>query len=52
LVVSRSYTIGPYPGLTIQQARDRAAELNGAIAQGQNPAEERAALRSELTLDE
>jgi integrase len=33
--------IGPYPDLTIEQARGKAAELNGRIAAGKNPADER-----------
>jgi integrase len=37
--------IGPYPDLTIEQARGKAAELNGRIAAGKNPAEERRAER-------
>lgn len=31
--------IGPYPDLTIEQARGKASELNAAIATGANPAE-------------
>ncbi len=31
--------IGPYPDLSIEQARGRASELNAAIANGANPAE-------------
>ena len=31
--------IGPYPDLTIEQARGKASELNAAIANGANPAE-------------
>src|SRR5215471_13530242 len=45
-------TIGPYPDLTIDQARRRADELNGAIANGQNPAEKRRIERGEMTLGE
>jgi integrase len=42
--------IGPYPDLSIEQARKRAAELNGRIAQGDNPAEAKREQRAELTL--
>jgi integrase len=45
-------TIGPYPDLTIEQARGRAAELNGAIARGENPAIERRLVRDEATFVE
>ncbi len=45
-------TIGGFPDLTIEQARSRAQELKGAIARGQNPSRERAAIRDEMTLGE
>jgi integrase len=45
-------TIGPYPDLSIDQARRKAEELNGKIAQGENPAEKRRAIRDENTLAE
>ncbi len=45
-------TIGPFPDLSIEQARDRAAELNGAIARGDNPAARRRIVREEMTLSE
>lgn len=45
-------TIGVYPDLTIEQARGKAAELNGAIARGENPASNRRLVRDEDTLDE
>lgn len=32
--------IGPYPDVTIEQARGRASEMNAAIASGENPADE------------
>ena len=38
-------TIGFYPDLTIEQARGKAAQLNGRIAAGENPADERRAER-------
>ena len=43
-------TIGPYPDLTIEQARKRADELNGAIARGENPGVSRRTVRDEMTL--
>jgi integrase len=43
-------TIGPYPDLTIDQARGKASELNGAIARGENPASKRRLVRDEATL--
>jgi integrase len=45
-------TIGPFPDLTIEQARNRAAELNGLIARGENPASNRRIVREEMTLGE
>ena len=45
-------TIGPYPDLTIEKARKRADELNGEIAQGDNPAARRRVIRQEMTLRE
>jgi integrase len=45
-------TIGPWPDLTIEQARGRAEELNGAIARGENPAAKRRIVRDEMTLGE
>lgn len=44
--------IGPYPDLTIEQARGKAAELNGAIARGENPADKKRLVRAEATLGE
>lgn len=41
--------IGPYPDLTIEQARKRADELNGAIALGRDVGEERRAVREDPT---
>ena len=45
-------TIGPYPDLSIEQARGKAEELNGAIARGENPAAKRREIRQEATLGE
>ncbi len=44
--------IGPYPDLSIEQARGQASALNTAIAQGKNPADDRRALSSESTLED
>ena len=45
-------SIGLYPDLSIEQARKRAEELNGAIASGKNPATEKRQIRAENTLGE
>ncbi len=45
-------TIGPCADLSIQQARRRAEEMNGAIALGSNPAAKRRTVRDEMTLGE
>ncbi len=45
-------TLGRYPDLTIEQARGKAAEVNAAIAKGENPADKRRLARSEMTLGE
>jgi integrase len=45
-------TIGPYPDLTIEQARKEVQRLAGEIAQGQNPAERQRAIRGEMTFEE
>jgi len=42
--------IGVYPDLTIEQARGEAERLNGAIALGDNPAQQRRTIRAEDTL--
>jgi integrase len=42
-------TLGRYPDLAIEQARKKSAELLGKIAEGNNPADARRALRAELT---
>jgi len=44
--------LGRYPDLKIQQAREMAIALNGKIAQGQNPFEEKNNLKQELTFSE
>ncbi len=44
--------IGPYPDLTISQAREKARVLKGIIANGVNPAEEKRKLRRDMTVTE
>ncbi len=43
-------TIGRYPDLSIEQARRKAADINAAIANGENPNDKRRAHRAEITL--
>jgi len=45
-------TIGTFPGVTVEQARKQAAEVNATIAKGENPNAKRRALRAEMTLHE
>ncbi|MGL6253050.1 MAG: tyrosine-type recombinase/integrase, partial [Billgrantia desiderata] len=45
-------TLGRYPTMTIEQARKAALRVNGAIAEGNNPAAIRRQLRGEPTLSE
>jgi integrase len=45
-------TIGPFPDLSIEEARGKVSELNGAIARGENPASKRRLVRDEATLGE
>lgn len=45
-------TIGRYPDTTIEQARKKTAEVLGKIAEGNNPAESRRAIRAELSFAE
>ncbi len=44
--------LGRYPGMSIEQARKKAMELNGQIAAGKNPAEAKREKRAEMTLEE
>ena len=44
-------TLGRYPDMTIEQARGKAAGINAAIAQGENPADKQRAHRAEMTLE-
>ncbi len=41
-----------YPGMSIEQARGKASEINASIAKGENPAQIRRAGKEELTLGE
>jgi integrase len=43
-------SIGPFPDLSIEQARGKASELNAQIAKGENPAAEKREVRGEMTL--
>ena len=44
--------LGTFPQMTVEQARAKAAEVNGAIAGGANPAEARRTIRAEPTFSE
>jgi integrase len=44
--------LGRWPIMTVEQARTAVARLNGQIADGKNPAEERRAIRATMTLGE
>ncbi len=44
--------IGPFIDLSVEQARQRAEEMNAAIARGKNPASDRRTVRDEATLAE
>jgi integrase len=43
-------TLGLYPDLSIEQARGKASAMNAAIARGEDPAQQRRAIRGEMTL--
>lgn len=45
-------TLGQFPDLSVENARNKAAEVNAQIAQGKNPNQEKSKLRKELTLKE
>ena len=45
-------TIGPYPDLSIEQARGLASQMNSSIARGENPSESRRAIRAEMTFEQ
>jgi integrase len=42
--------LGHFPAMTVEQARRRVDELNGAVARGENPADRKRAERAEMTL--
>jgi integrase len=44
--------LGVFPSMTVEQARNKAAEVNGAIAGGANPAQTRRAIKAEPTFSE
>ena len=44
--------LGRYPEMTIEQARNKAMELNGQIATGKNPADAKREKRAEMTLED
>ena len=44
--------LGRYPDLSIEQARNKAIEINATIAQGNNPNNKRRAERTEMTLND
>jgi integrase len=44
--------IGPFPDLSLDEARKMAEEKNGLIAKGGNPQKEKSAVRAEMTLQE
>lgn len=45
-------TLGRYPEMSIEQARGKAAAINAAISQGENPADKQRADRAEMTLED
>ncbi len=45
-------TLGRYPNLSIEQARNKALEIHAAIVQGANPNDKRRAERAEMTLND
>lgn len=45
-------TLARYPEMTVEQARRKTAEIIGKIAEGDNPAEVRRAIRTEMTFSE
>jgi len=47
---NEKHCLGSFPDLSVEQARDKAARFTGAVASGDNPAEQRRLIRGELTL--
>ncbi len=48
----KRFTVGPFPGLTVQQARDRAREILAMVTSGQDPQSDKADRRTGLTVGE
>ena len=44
--------LGAFPDMTVEQARRKADEVNGRVAQGKNPAREKREARGDTTVDE
>jgi len=42
------FTLGKYPDLSIENARNMAEEVNGQIAQGQNPNQQKKSIKQEI----
>jgi integrase len=49
---NEKHCLGSFPDLSVEQARDKAARFAGAVAFGDNPAEQRRLLRGEISLGE
>ena len=49
---NEKHCLGSYPDLSVEQARDKAARFTGAVAFGENSAEQRRLLQGALTLGE
>lgn len=48
----QKYKLGPYPAMSVEQARDRAKEENASFVKGHDPSTERAKKRAEWTFEE
>lgn len=48
----RRLRLGAFPAMSVEQAQNRAREIGGDIAKGENPHRERMAVRDEMTLGE
>ncbi len=44
--------LGAFPDMTVEQARRKADEVNGRVAQGKNPASEKRQQRGEMTVED
>jgi integrase len=49
---TKRFTIGTFPGLTVQQARDRAREILAQVVQGSDPQTDRIEKRTGMTVSE